>query len=373
MIAKHGQQAVDGQWRADEWCERFGLTPYRAREIVRLMRADMADKLSPITLDGIGAKLDGYQPRRERLRARNNPPPLSPSASRVDVEPLPEDSDLPIETLIEQRRAAAARKVAGFAKHTRTITLESAPIGLLILGDPHVDNEGCDWSKLLEHVDAVRDVPGIYAACVGDMQDNWIGRLGRLYAHASVTASDGWRLSEWLFDELPWLAVVGGNHDAWSHAPGSDPLHWLTQRCGVPCYAPDEIRITLRWRDRPDLEPVVWLLRHDFKGRSWYHPTHGPNKEAMLDGRVHLLTAGHIHQWGALTTEQRHERVTHALRVRGYKRCDEHAKALGFPEQQHGEAVLVVIDPHATGPGRLTPFWDVQKGADYLTWLRGRA
>ena len=90
-------------------------------------------------------------------------------------------------------------------------------------------------------------------------------------------------------------------------------MEWLTEKCGVVCYAQDEVRMTISWKNRPELEPIVWILRHDFSGRSWYHPTHGPHKEAMLDGRCHVLTAGHLHQWGALTTEQRHESFTHAI------------------------------------------------------------
>ena len=138
------------------------------------------------------------------------------------------------------------------------------------------------------------------------------------------------------------------------------------------CYAQDELRITLQWKGRPDLEPVVWVLRHDFGGRSWFHPTHGPHKEAMLDGKCHILTAGHIHQWGQLSTEQRHGRVTHAVRVRGYKRADAYAKQKGFFEQQYGEAALIVIDPHNEGAGRISIHWDLEDGCNYLKWLRLR-
>ena len=204
------------------------------------------------------------------------------------------------------------------------------------------------------------------------MHDNWIGRLGRLYSKASVTAADGWRLSEWLLSSMQWIAMVGGNHDSWARGPGVDPMQWLCRDHGVQCYAPDELRITIKWKDYSILEPVVWILRHDFGGRSWYHPTHGPHKEAMLDGRCHLLTAGHIHQWGQLTTEQRHGRVTHAIRVRGYKRSDAFALEKGFFEQQHGEAALVVIDPHQRGPQRITTFWDIKRGCEYLTMIRER-
>ena len=60
-----------------------------------------------------------------------------------------------------------------------------------------------------------------------------------------MTASDGWRLSEWFLSSMQWVAIVGGNHDAWAHGPGVDPMQWLTDKCGVLCYAQDEIRISL--------------------------------------------------------------------------------------------------------------------------------
>jgi hypothetical protein len=280
------------------------------------------------------------------------------------------EDEIPIEELIENRILASKRKNAKTKQHKKTLMLPAEPFGIMVFGDPHVDNDGCDWSQLCEHVKLAQSTEGILASCVGDMQDNWIGRLGRLYSESSVTASDGWRLSEWFLKSMQWIAIVGGNHDAWANGPGVDPMQLLSKKTGVMCYAPDEIRIILQWKDEPDLDPIVWIIRHDFKGRSWYHPTHGPHKEAMLDGKCHLLTAGHIHQWGQLTTEQRHGRVTHAVRVRGYKRSDSFAMAKGFFEQDFGETALVVIDPKMEGPGRIKIFWDLKDGCDYLTFLR---
>jgi len=299
--------------------------------------------------------------------------PRPPAVDRIEVDDQSvEPLEVPIEDLIEQRIHAAERKLSKAQAHVKHLELKAEPVGLFIMGDPHVDNAGCSWGELYDHVQLVRKTSGVLAACVGDMQDHWIGRLGRLYANSDVTASEGWRLSEWLFGSMQWIALVGGNHDSWAHSPGMDPYKLLTKKFGVMAYAPDELRITLRWKARPDLEPVVWILRHDFAGRSWFHPTHGPNKEAMLDGRCHILTAGHIHQWGQLSTEQRHERITHAIRVRGYKRNDEFARSKGYSEQQFGAAALIVIDPEAEGPARITTFWDIEQGCDYLTHLRAR-
>ena len=297
--------------------------------------------------------------------------PIKSLNLKIDVDPV-EDTEVPIEDLIKSRMEASIRKINKAKYHKRSLVMDSKPFGIMVFGDPHVDNEGCDWTKLHEDVRLVQSTEGVLAACVGDMQDNWIGRLAKLYSNSSVTASDGWRLSEWLLASMQWIAICGGNHDSWAHAAGVDPLKNLCKKHGVLCYANDEIRIELRFKDREDLDPIIWIIRHDFKGRSWYHPTHGPNKEAMLDGQCHLLTAGHIHSWGQLTTEQRHGRVTHAVRVRGYKRADSFAMEKGFFEQNYGESCLIVIDPEATTAGRISIFWDTKKGCQYLTSLRSK-
>ena len=283
-----------------------------------------------------------------------------------------EDNLQPIEELISERVKASRYKAKKAKKHQRNLTFPAEPIGVIVFGDPHIDNNGCDWETLFEHIELANSMEGVLACCVGDVQDNWIGRLAKLYANASITASDGWRLSRWFLESMQWLAIVGGNHDSWAHAAGVDPLGWIAKDCGVLCYAPDEIRMTINWKDSPDLEPLIWILRHDFRGRSWFHPTHGPHKEAILDGRCHILTAGHIHQWGELKTEQRHGRVTHSIRVRGYKRSDSFAMEKGFFEQQSGEACLIVINPFGSDTGRVNTFWDIQSGLDYLQVLRNK-
>jgi hypothetical protein len=298
----------------------------------------------------------------------------SPEPVRIGEEPPPPAAqDEPIEDWIARRVEVSKRKIAKHQRSKRVLTFPAEPIGLAVLGDPHLDNEGCDWARLYQDVEILRNTAGVVTSTVGDVHDNWIGRLGRLYSCSSATASEGWRASQWLLEELQWLAIVGGNHDAWSHGPGVDPLRLLSDKFGVRCYDPDELRLTLQWRDRPDLEPIIWVLRHDFKGRSWFHATHGPHKEAMLDGEAHILTCGHVHTWAYLQTEQRRSRITHAIRVRGYKRADSYAKTKGFYEQQHGYSCLIVIDPELEDPNRVQVFFDLERGCRFLEWRRAES
>ena len=279
--------------------------------------------------------------------------------------------EVPIEELLAQRRIAFERKKAKMSSERTVWLQDDLPYGIVILGDPHVDNDGCNIDLLMRHISAVTSTEGAWLTCIGDVNDNWIGRLGRLYANASILASDGWRISEWLLSQGQWLAVVGGNHDAWAHSPGLDPLSWLTKKHAVKCYDPDELRLSIRVRDRDDLRPVHLWMRHDFPGRSWFHASHAPNKAAMLDGRVDVAVCGHTHSFASLRTEQPNGRVTHAIRVRGYKFVDGYAKQKGFKQQEHGASCMIIVDPvQLSQEKRIQEFWDIERGCEYLTMLR---
>lgn len=359
---------------SDEKLNSRDLIDQHGDRLKQLRASGLGRKRIAKTLtDELGVHVGEYtvQFAMEKIGIDGKPTPVPPVPIEEQDAP-PEAEEEPIEKWIERRVEVSRRKIAKHRRSMRSLVLPAEPIGIAVLGDPHVDNDGCDWGQLFDDVKLLQSTPGALASTVGDINDNWVGRLARIYSESSATASDGWRASKWLFESLQWVAVVGGNHDAWAHGPGIDPLRWLTKECGVKCYDSDELRIHLSWAHRPDLDPIIWVLRHDFSGRSWYHPTHGNHKEALLDGKAHLFCAGHIHQWGVLTTEQRHGRVTHAVRVRGYKRADTYAKSKGFYEQQHGASCFIVIDPEAEEPGRIRIFWDLKTGCEYLTFLRSR-
>ena len=351
-------------WTADSVVASYGDTIREWRTTTKMGRVRLAAKLSELTgrycspgVMGIVLADLGYG---GSLRRKLN----------IYEEAPPRDDPLSVEALIESRVQAFKRASLKTDIHRRTLTMPNEPFGICVFGDPHIDDESCDWVELLRVVKICQDTPGIVAASVGDQMNNWIGRLMRKFADTSCLTSDGWRLSTWLLEALDWIALVGGNHDQWAHAVGRDPLKIIADDARVRCFANDEIRITLKFSD-PDIEPLIWVIRHDAKGRSWFHPSHGPNKLAMLDGQCHLVTCGHIHTWAYLSQEMPHGRVTHAIRVRGFKRNDEYALAKGFSEDLYGCACLIVVDPAISGPDRIKVFWDVERGADYLTQLRG--
>lgn len=246
----------------------------------------------------------------------------------------------------------------------------TGPIGIIHFGDPHVDDDGTDWEALERDIRLVQTTPGLYAANIGDTTNNWVGRLGHLYGQQSTTAKQAWILAEWFIKQLAgrWLYLIGGNHDAWSGE--GDPLRWITSQVGA-LYEATEARVGLQF---PNGKSMVVNARHDFAGGSMWNPTHGPMKAAQLGVRDDIVICGHKHKSGySPLKDPESGKVMHCLQVASYKRYDRYAREKGFRDQSLSPCVVTVIDPDATNPVDLVQvFWDAQRGADYLTFLRSR-
>lgn len=273
-----------------------------------------------------------------------------------------------------------ARRVAEFgkrdaahksAKLIQVKIKKSGPIGIAHFGDPHVDDNGCDWPKLNADVATVKATEGMFGGNVGDLQNNWIGRLARLYGNQSTSAQESWRLVEWLCKEIPWLYLIGGNHDGWSG--NGDPLHWIMRQAeGVFQY--HGARLNLNF---PNGRAVRINARHDFTGHSMWNPAHGPMKAAQGGWRDHILTCGHKHTSfvAGPMKDPSSGLLTWAIRCGGYKVHDEYAAEKGLPDQNAFAACVTIIDPQFgdDDPRLVTVIPDVQEGAEFLAWKRQRA
>ena len=285
---------------------------------------------------------------------------------------IPEDAEAeePIEDLIARqvatfKRASAKDRTIG----ERVVALpEDLPIAIVHFGDPHLDDDGCDWPALLSAVEVVQNTEGMYGGNIGDTVNNWVGRLVAKYADQHATEDEGWRMARWLMTSIGWIYIVGGNHDCWRG--GFATLKALRQGASVGLLAPDECRIVLRW---PDGSEYKVHARHDFKGHSQWNAMHGLMKAAKMDGWGDLYIAGHRHTWGLATEENVDGRIRTGIRLRGFKYFDDYARRLGFHEQQQGQTVTTIIDPHAKHPAmRCRTYLDPEEAAAVLTWLRGR-
>lgn len=275
----------------------------------------------------------------------------------------------PVEEIRARRRADYDRKKAAHDSLKLIpvrVTMEG-PVGILHMGDPHVDDDGCDLAAIERHVELCNRTKGLFGANVGDLRNNWVGRLAHLYGQQSTSAREALALTEWLIKAVPWIYLVGGNHDAW--AGENDPIDWI-MRTQPGVFQAWGARLALKF---PNGREVRVNARHDFRGHSMWNPAHGVSKAAQMGWRDHILTCGHLHTSGYAPLKcPASGLISHALRIAGYKLIDRFATQLGLPDQNISPAVVTVIDPERTDadPGLVTVFLDPEMGADFLQWLR---
>lgn len=282
------------------------------------------------------------------------------------------DPVLDAETLLRRRSEQFARlKAAEESRKLIPVRLrDDRPFGVALFGDPHVDDNGTDIDLLRRHVQVVQQTEGLYAGNVGDYSNNWVGRLARLYGEQSTSAAEAWVLVEWLIRALPWMFLVAGNHDLWSGS--GDPIKWMAKAAKAQYYA-NGMRLGLT---TPKGRVIRINARHDFTGHSQWNTTHGPAKAAQMGWRDHVLICGHKHTSGyQMVKDPSSGLISHALRVGSYKTFDKYAAEKGLPNQTVSPCVMLVVQPSAAddSPKLITVFHDLEMGAEFLTWLRGRA
>lgn len=303
-----------------------------------------------------------------RLRHARSEGLASPAGRVFEPSHLPTEA-VPDHELLDKIETEYNRRVAAH-EGRRWFPIKATsndPIGICWFGDPHLDSNGCNIPALRRDVDIVASTPGMVGANIGDSHDNWVGRLIKLYANASVTRREAIQLIEWFLRRsgIEWQLVLIGNHDEWNF--GSELLGQITKNV-VPLFDwQAQIRLTFpNGRELP-----IWAA-HDFKGNSQWNPLHAPMKVQQLTGLASLYICGHKHNWAIYQSEDPHRGGAFwACRAKGYKTMDDYAEKLGHGAQEHGASIVSVIDPGARhSEGFLRCFADVEDGADYLTWLR---
>lgn len=336
---------------------KFSMTDYKKG-------AELADRYN----NRYAAEVMGVHPRTIRKwRAIVRKEKLNDDFT---VEDYPTGNE-PIGDLIENRIKKFALKNS--AKNSeRLINIKiniDGPIGIAHFGDPHIDDDGTNIAQLLAHADLVQNTEGMFGGNIGDNQNNWIGRLARLYGEQSTSAKESWRLTEHFISRVDWLYLVGGNHDAWSGA--GDPLEWMvSQTAGL--FNNNGVRMNLIF---PNKKQVRINARHTFAGHSMWNTAHGLSKAIQMGWRDHVLTAGHTHVSGyQVLKDPATGLISHALRIASYKEMDRYAEEKGLPDQNIFKCPVTIIDPQYADddPRLVTTVFEPNEGRDYLTWKRKR-
>lgn len=285
--------------------------------------------------------------------------------------PVFPDDDIPVDQLIDHMSKRFTLRQKSHQAHTWfTVKVKDPkPIGVLWIGDPHLDDNGCNWPQLKADIEICKNTPGMFAGNIGDTTNNWAGRLVHLYAKQDSSLKTAQKLAAWfMLDGPPWLVWLIGNHDAWGD--GAGVLAQMAKRFGtqkIVCHD-WEARFVLEF---PKGQQFRVHAAHNMKGHSMWNPLHGPLKQSMLGAEAHLFVCGDKHNWGVFRYENAERGLTQTLlRVRGYKFLNDHTRHLGITEQQSGCSILTIFDP--ARPGVVQAHEDIEQGAEYLTWLRNR-
>jgi len=310
-----------------------------------------------------------------RLRLKNAGVDYSP---RARLEPLakppvslPEfpDDDTPVAEIIEQmKRRYEKRQTHHKSKEWFPVKINIAgPIGLTFWGDPHVDDDGCNWPLLQHHCDLHRATEGLFSVNIGDTANNWAERLIKLYAKQEASEKTAHKLAKWFLFEsgIAWLCILFGNHDLWT-------LLTEVLRASNTAKIPME-----DWQARFRLvfpngrEAKIWAS-HDFSGNSMWNSLHGPQKAAHTKAEANIYACGHTHNWAIHQEESASRDFTYWLiRSRGYKFIDDYAEKLGHFPQNEGASVTCIINPDSkTEAGFISAFADMDAAVDYLNFLR---
>lgn len=295
-------------------------------------------------------------------------PELAPG--RVRPPPLP-DPDVPIEHVLDQAADRFSRLATRrAAEQWAPIAIPHAgPIGVVWFGDPHLGDDGCNLPLLRRHIELCRSVPGLYGANIGDVTNNWVGRLARLYADQSSSRSTERRLARWFMRDagIGWLFWLLGNHDEWEQGPAIYEL--MAEKHLM--IADWEAKVRLVWGDGSEVKVHA---AHDFPGHSMWNIGHGPTRAAKMTSDADLYVCGHKHDWTVQQFERPDGSVPTIVRARGYKWLDHYVTRNGFQQSQSGASVMTVLNPLAADPsGRVLAFADVETGVMVLAALRAGA
>jgi hypothetical protein len=277
--------------------------------------------------------------------------------------PMQIDDDLPIEDIIQinrkrfEKRAAAAEARRGQAIEIST----NDPVVIAFVGDPHLDDDGCDWPQLLADIELLKQ-PHVYAISIGDTTNNWTGKLMRLYANQETSRKTARKMIKWFLVEsgVNWLVWIMGNHDEWES--GADIIRLMN----VNSIVMDDwsARFTIAFRN--GVEVPMWCA-HDFPGSSQWNRMHGLMKAAMMRGGAAVYACGHRHVAGLHWEPLEDQGASYwALRCKGYKALDSHATRLGYGKTDDGHTTAVVIDPREEdGRERIQGFKSLRAAVAY--------
>lgn len=271
------------------------------------------------------------------------------------------------EARFERERAAALAA----SVHRQRIRFDEGPICMVYIGDLHLGASGVDYPLLRAHADIIRNTPGMYLNCMGDMVDNFIMQwCTKIRMGTETTIPQEWELArqwlEWVAPKL--ITAVSGNHDDWTVAlAGIDYFRDVVAAARPDAlYARDDLRFTL------DVGGAEWPTahRHKWRGTSIYNATHGHERAQKWDQDFRVAVGAHTHTGAFYRTFNAGGVEGYAIQVNTYKTLDQYTRQEGFARSTLNKPVAVIY----RDDGQVVGSTSLEFAADMMArYYRGRA
>jgi hypothetical protein len=176
-------------------------------------------------------------------------------------------------------------------------------------------------------VDLILNTPGMFCVLGGDVIDNHIKHLAAVIA-SSMPASQQWEWLQRIIKKLlpKLVAIVGGNHEAWTVSmTGLDLYKYIAKLLAVP-YDADEITLNAKMKG----VSYVGTIRHKYRFNSTFNPEHSVRRLWELgddDFDFGVVCDKHV---ATVAPFVRHRRERWVIRPGTYQTNSKFAKSVGF-------------------------------------------
>ena len=234
------------------------------------------------------------------------------------------------EILPYMRKLCERAKQKTIDENSQVIDFGDAPFGIVVISDIHFGGK-IDIEALEKDIETILNTPRLYVVLAGDLFDNFIiGKLQEIQKNQPTTHAHEIKLVEWLLMKLKdrIISCVTGNHDIWTYKlTGVDFVKTITKGWRM-LYARDEARFTIKGGNVNQ----KWIVRHKFKYKSVFNPTHGAEVSwERGDYDYDVAVAGHEHRASLIRPFIKHGKMRYAVCLGTYKIRDEFARENGFP------------------------------------------
>ena len=244
-----------------------------------------------------------------------------------------------------------------------SVDFPDGPIAIACISDQHIaPGTPCDFERMREDAELIRETPGFYAVLVGDGVDNHIKHRSAMIS-ASSKPDEQWRLFDHYLqvfgDKI--LCLISGNHDAWTaEIGGVDYLSKIAAERKL-CYAPAEARMTVNVGG----QPYSLLIRHQVgRFNSSLNQTHVVKRFWEMNAEpFDIGVIGHHHE-AAMEMFIKHGKKRFAARPGSYQITSPYAHQYGFPSSIPTCPTFLMFP----GERRIVGFDDVRDAA----WAWGR-